>query len=56
MQDRPILCSRRVIANSSLFMDMCELVEDYSPIPIPVFISRQIMLDQVEMVEKGDWE
>ena len=56
VQDRPILCSRRVIASSSLFMDMCELVEDYSPIPIPAFISRQIMLDLVEMVEKGDWE
>jgi len=37
-------------------MDMVELVEDTSPIPIPTFISRQIMLDLVEMVEKGDWE
>ena len=57
VQGKPILCSRRVIASSSLFMDMVELVEDTaSPIPIPAFISRQIMLDLVEMVEKGDWE
>jgi len=57
VQDRPILCSQRVIASSTLFMDMVELVEDTtSPIPIPSFISRQIMLDLVEMVEKGDWE
>ena len=56
VQDRPIHCSRRVISSSSLFMDMVELVEDTSPIPIPAFISRQIMLDLVEMVEKGDWE
>ena len=57
VQGKPILCSRRVIASSSLFMDMVELVEDAaSPIPIPAFISRQIMLDLVEMVEKGDWE
>ena len=54
VQDRTILCSRRV--SSSLFMAMCELVEYSSPIPIAAFISRQIMLDQVEMVEKGDWE
>ena len=54
VQGKPILCSRRVIASSSLFM---ELVEDTaSPIPIPAFIPRQIMLDLVEMVEKGDWE
>jgi len=51
-----IHCSRRVIVSSSLFLDMVELVEDPSPIPIPTFISRQIMLDLVEMVEKGDWE
>ena len=57
VQGRPILCSQRVIASSTLFMDMVELVEDTaSPIPIPAFISRQIMLDLVEMVEKGDWE
>eukprot|EP00092_Neocalanus_flemingeri_P039466 GFUD01042972.1.p1 GENE.GFUD01042972.1~~GFUD01042972.1.p1 ORF type:complete len:293 (-),score=103.66 GFUD01042972.1:85-963(-) len=57
VQGRLIHCSRRVIASSSLFMDMVELVEeDTSPIPIPTFISRQIMLDLVEMVEKGDWE
>eukprot|EP00092_Neocalanus_flemingeri_P006373 GFUD01006862.1.p1 GENE.GFUD01006862.1~~GFUD01006862.1.p1 ORF type:complete len:293 (-),score=87.44 GFUD01006862.1:33-911(-) len=57
VQGRLIPCSRRVIACSSLFMDMVELVEeDTSPIPIPTFISRQIMLDLVEMVEKGDWE
>jgi len=57
VQDKPIHCSQRVIASSSLFMDMVELVEDAtSPIPIPAFISRQIMLDLVEMVEKGDWE
>jgi len=57
VQDKPIQCSQRVIASSTLFMDMVELVEDAtSPIPIPAFISRQIMLDLVEMVEKGDWE
>ena len=52
LQDRPILCSRRLIANSCLFMDMCELVEYSSPIPITAFISRQIMLDQVKMVRR----
>eukprot|EP00092_Neocalanus_flemingeri_P089405 GFUD01113145.1.p1 GENE.GFUD01113145.1~~GFUD01113145.1.p1 ORF type:complete len:244 (-),score=83.04 GFUD01113145.1:52-753(-) len=35
---------------------MVELVEDTNPIPIPAFISRQIMLDLVEMVEKDDSE
>jgi len=57
VQDKPIHCSRRLILSSSLFMDMAELVDDdASPIPIPEFISRQIMLDLVEMVEIGDWE
>jgi len=38
-------------------MDVVELVEDaVSPIPIPAFITRPIMLDLVEMVEKEDWE
>jgi len=60
VQDRPspspILCSRRVIRSSSLFLDLVELVEDPGPIPVPSFITRQIMLDLVEMVERGDWE
>jgi len=57
VQDRPVHCSWKVIASSSLFMDVVELVEDaVSPIPIPAFISRPIMLDLIEMVEKEDWE
>ena len=56
VQGSPIHCSRRIIASSSLFLDMVELVADPSPIPIPNFISRQIMLDLVEMTESGDWE
>ena len=53
-----IHCSRRVIESSSLFLDMVELelVEDSGPIPISTFITRQIMLDLVEMVEKDDRE
>ena len=30
--------------------------KDYSPITIPSFITEQIILDLVEMVEKGDME
>jgi len=53
---RPVYCSRKVIDSSSLLMDMLEYVndEDPGPIPVPDFISRQIVLDWVEIVEKED--
>lgn len=56
--NRPVLCSRKVIDSSLLLTDMLEYVneEDPGPIPMPEFISRQILLDWVEMVEKGDTE
>jgi len=56
--NRPVFCSKKVIDSSLLLMDMLEFVndEDPGPIPMPEFISRQIMLDWVEMVEKGDTE
>lgn len=53
-----IKCSKRVIASSHLLLDMIDLTDpkDYSPIRIPSFITKQIILDLVEMVEKGDME
>jgi len=56
--NRPVFCSKKVIDSSLLLMDMLEYVneEDPGPIPMPEFISRQILLDWVEMVEKGDTE
>ena len=53
-----IKCSKRVIASSHLLLDMIDLTDpkDDSPIPIPPFITKQIILDLVEMVEKGDME
>jgi len=56
--NRPVYCSKKVIDSSSLLMDMLEYVndEDPSPIPVPEFISRQIVLDWVEIVEKEDTE
>ena len=53
-----IKCSKRVIASSHLLLDMIDLTDptDYSPILIPSFITKQIILDLVEMVEKGDME
>lgn len=53
-----IKCSKRVIASSHLLLDMIDLTDptDDSPILIPSFITKQIILDLVEMVEKGDME
>jgi len=58
VQNTLIPCSKRVISSSAVLLDMMDLVrpDDDSPIPIPQFITRQIILDWVEMVEKGDWE
>ena len=52
-----IKCSKRVIESSKLWLDMVDLTDpkdDDSPITIPSFISEQMILDLVEMVEKGD--
>ena len=51
-----IKCSKKVIESSKLWLDMVDFTEpkDDSPITIPSFISEQIILDLVEMVEKGD--
>ena len=53
-----VKCSKRVIASSQLLLDMIDLTDpkDDSPILIPPFITKQIILDLVEMVEKGDME
>jgi hypothetical protein len=45
----------RVVKYSSLFTDLMQLAEsDQTAIPVPDFISKQIMLDLVEIVEKDD--
>ena len=51
-----IKCSKKVIESSKLWLDMVDLTDpkDDSPITIPSFISEQMILDLVEMVEKGD--
>lgn len=55
VQGRRLECSAKVIKCSALFTDLMHLVEsEEEAIPVPDFISRQIMLDLVEMVEKGD--
>ena len=48
--------SKKVIESSKLWLDMVDLTDpkDDSPITIPSFISEQMILDLVEMVEKGD--
>merc|ERR1711937_1031874 len=53
-----IKCSKKVIESSQLWLDMVDFkdLEDDCPIPIPSFISEQIILDLVEMVENGDME
>ena len=53
-----IKCSKKVIESSQLLSDMVDFTDpkDDSPIPIPSFIKKQIILDLVEMVEKDDME
>ena len=54
-----IPCSRQVIASSGLFTDIIKFSEDEedeSPIVMPGWISKQIILDYIEMVDKGDFE
>ena len=53
-----IKCSKKVIESSQLWLDMVDFTDpkDDSPILIPSFISKQIILDLVEMVEKDDME
>ena len=54
-----IPCSRQVIASSGLFTDIInfsEDEEDESPIMMPGWITKQIILDYIEMVDKGDIE
>ena len=53
-----IKCSKKVIESSQLWLVMVDFkdLEDDCPIPIPSFISEQIILDLVEMVENGDME
>ena len=53
-----IKCSKKVIESSQLWSDMVDFTDpkDDSPILIPSFISKQIILDLVEMVEKDDME
>ena len=53
-----IKCSKKVIESSQLWSDMVDFTDpkDDSPIPIPSFIKKQIILDLVEMVEKDDME
>jgi len=60
VQGRPLPCSKKTIKCSELFSEIVQwgehdqqVVSDQGPIPVPEFISRQIMLDLVEIVEKG---
>ena len=53
-----IKVSRRVIESSQLWQDIVDFTDpnDDSPILIPSFITKQMILDLVEMVEKDDME
>jgi len=57
VQKTIIPCSKSLINHSSLIMDLLEFsIDDDSPIPIPNFITRQIILDWIEIVEKEDFD
>ena len=51
-----IKVSKRVIESSQVLRDMAEFTDpkDDSPIDIPSFITKPMILDLVEMVEKDD--
>jgi len=51
-------CSRKVIESSQLWQDIVDFTdpEDDSPILVPAFITKQMILDLVEMVEKDDMD
>jgi len=52
---RKIKCSQMVVELSSVFKCMVASTDDIeNPIPVPNFISRQIVLDLVEIIERGD--
>ena len=53
-----IKVSKRVIESSQVWRDMAEFTDpkDDSPIVIPSFITKPMILDLVEMVEKDDME
>ena len=53
-----IKVAKRVIESSQLWLDISDFTdpEDDSPIQIPSFITKQMILDLVEMVEKDDME
>ena len=53
-----IKCSRKVIESSQLWQDIVDFTdpEDDSPILVPAFITKQMILDLVEMVEKDDMD
>jgi len=52
---RKIKCSQMVVELSSVFKCMVASTDDTeNPIPVPNFISRQIVLDLVEIIERGD--
>ena len=53
-----IKVARGVIASSQLWLGIADFTdpEDDSPIPVPSFITKQMILDLVEMVEKDDME
>ena len=51
-------CSKKVIESSQLWLDIIDFTDpqDNSPIPVPSFITKQMILDLIEMVEKDDME
>ena len=53
-----IKIAKRVIESSQLWLDISDFTdpEDARPIQIPSFITKQMILDLVEMVEKDDME
>ena len=55
VQGRRLQCQTKVIQSSSVLTDLVGLVDcDQGDIPVPDFISLQIILDLIEIVEKGD--
>jgi hypothetical protein len=59
VQGKTIPCSQAMISNCSVFSDLVMFTSTQdtpSPIPVPEFITRQVVLDLLEVVERGDLE
>ena len=57
VKGKRLLCSASVIQSSSLLSDLLQLVDDdQEPVPVPDWISLQIMQDLMKILEMGDTE